>query len=258
MRPFAPWLLVLPCLFTGCLELEHTVTLAAAGSGRQSVRLAMRQTTLQDLERTAAAAQTGGAIDPKAVFDKALVERELAAAGLTLGRHVATNDGGRRTVELEASFPTFAALQQSPLCGSAASWELTAGPKAGTAKLTLYPQGQAAWQEARQKAEAMGAALDPIAAEFFRRKQEQLAGLDVTVRFQLPGDVLVWTANMAKTGDREVTARITAEQIKTPSDLVRRLAPRFEVIFDATGCSLPLGSSAATAEPAPEAPAPVR
>ena len=38
----------------------------------------------------------------------------------------------------------------------------------------------------------------------------------------------------------EVTARIRAEDIKTPEDLVRRLAPRFEVIFDASGCQLPL------------------
>ena len=39
---------------------------------------------------------------------------------------------------------------------------------------------------------------------------------------------------------REVVARVTAEQIKTPQDLVRRLAPRFEVIFDASACKLPL------------------
>jgi hypothetical protein len=81
---------------------------------------------------------------------------------------------------------------------------------------------------------------DAVAAAFFRKKREELTGLDLTLRFQLPGDVLLWTANMEKTGDREVTARITAEQIKTPQDLVRRLAPRFEVVFDAKGCKLPL------------------
>ena len=30
------------------------------------------------------------------------------------------------------------------------------------------------------------------------------------------------------------------DQIQSPDDLVRRLAPRFEVIFDAAGCKLPL------------------
>jgi hypothetical protein len=83
-------------------------------------------------------------------------------------------------------------------------------------------------------------AVDAVASEFFARRRAQLAGLDVTVRFRLPGDVLQWTRNLQKTGDREVTARITAEQIKTPEDLVRRLAPRFQVVFDATGLDFPV------------------
>ena len=128
----------------------------------------------------------------------------------------------------------------TPLSGSRAEWTLTAGPKAGTVKLTLYPQGKAAWTEARARAEAMQPGEDPIAEAYFRKKQAELSGLDLVVRFQLPGDVLVYTANMDKTGDREVTARIAAEQIKTPQDLVRRLAPRFEVVFDGAGCKLPL------------------
>jgi hypothetical protein len=246
-QPAMRWLLtlvLLMCPLASCLELEHTVTLAADGSGKQILRMAMSDNTLAAIERAAAAAQTGAAIDPRAVFDNALVERELQAAGLLLSEHTSSRDGGRRTVALTATFGKFAVLQQSPLCGSAAAFELTAGPREGTAKLTLYPQGKAAWEQARQKALAMDQEVDPVAADFFRRRQEQLVGLDVTVRFQLPGDVLVWTANMDKTGPREVTARITAEQIKTPEDLVRRLAPRFEVIFDAAGCSLPLASPA--------------
>ena len=54
----------------------------------------------------------------------------------------------------------------------------------------------------------------------------------------LPGDVLVWTKNMKKVAAREVVARVEADQIKTPADLIRRLAPRFEVIFDARGTAL--------------------
>jgi hypothetical protein len=232
--------LLLP-LLAGCLELEQTVVLHGDGSGKQAVRLAIKESTMRELTRTSAAAQLStAATDPTAVFDKALVERELIAAGLTLASHTTKSDGGIRTVQLEAAFPAFAALQRSPLTGTAAEWVLEAGPKAGTAKLTLYPQGKSAWTEARRKADAMQSEVDPVATEFFRRKQAQLAGLDLKVRFQLPGSVLVWTANMEKTGDREVTATITAEQIKTPQDLVRRLAPRFEVIFDASGCSLPL------------------
>jgi hypothetical protein len=168
------------------------------------------------------------------------VRRDLEAVGMTLAAHATEAKDRKRNVEVTAAFPTFAALQQSPLAGSRAEWTLAAGPKPGTVKLTLYPQGKAAWTEARAKAESMQTEGDPIAEAFFRKKQAELTGLDLVVRFQVPGDVLVYTANMEKTGDREVTARIAADQIKTPQDLVRRLAPRFEVIFDGKDCKLPL------------------
>jgi hypothetical protein len=240
MRILRALVLVLFPVLGGCLEMDQTVMLSADGSGKQTMRMGIKETTLTEIERASAAAELGGAANPKAVFDKELVGRELAAAGLVLADHTNKQDAGRRVVELSATFPDFATLQKSPLCGSAAEWVLAAGPREGTAKLTLYPQGKAAWIEARAKAEGMQKEVDVVAAEFFRKRQAQLGGLDLTVRFQLPGNVLVWTANMDKTGDREVTARITAEQIKTPQDLVRRLAPRFEVIFDAKGCKLPL------------------
>ncbi len=224
----------------GCLEIEQTVTVSPTGSGRQTMRMVIRDATLKEVERVSSAAEAGSTELAKAVFDKELVARELGEAGLVLESHQAERKANRRTVELAATFPSFAALQKSPLTGSRAEWELGPGPKAGTARLTLYPQGKAAWTEARAKAEQMQTAADAVAEAFFRKKQQELTGLDLTMRFQVPGDVLVWTANMEKTGVREVTARITADQIKTPQDLVRRLAPRFEVIFDATGCSLPL------------------
>jgi hypothetical protein len=222
-----------------CLEVEQTIALTADGSGQQTVRMSMRETMLADLERTSSAASTGAGF-ATAVFDKELVGRELAAAGMTLVSHKAERKVPKRTVDLVAAFPDFAALQKSPLVGSSAEWTLSKGPKEGTAKLTLYPQGKTAWTEARAKAESMTKETDAVAEAFFRKKQTEITGLDLTVRFQVPGDVLVFTANMEKTGPREVVARITADQIKTPQDLVRRLAPRFEVIFDATGCKLPL------------------
>jgi hypothetical protein len=225
-------------VFAGCLEFEQTVQLEADGRGTQHVRLVARESTLADLARAAAASQFGSSSTMEAVFDKDLVARELSTAGLALDAHAVSREGGKRTVDLTASFPAFDKLQKSPLAGGAAEWSLAPGPKAGTVKLTLYPQGKEAWQLARQKAEAMGTASDPVAEEFFRKRCQQLAGLDVVVRFRVPGDVLLYTANMEKTGDREVTARVTAEQIKTPQDLVRRLAPRFEVVFDGTGTTL--------------------
>ncbi|MBX3463670.1 MAG: hypothetical protein KF830_10890 [Planctomycetes bacterium] len=236
-RPL-PFVLLL-CL-GGCLEFEQTVTLEADGSGRQAVVMTLREAALEDLRRTAGAAQLGAVSNPSAVFERDLVAAELAPAGMELLRHVTRRTAVHRTVELEAAFPDFAALQRSPLCGTGAEWVLGAGPRPGTAKLTLYPQGRAAWTEARAKAESLAASTDPVAADFFRKRRQQLAGLDVVVRLRLPGDVLVWTRNLEKTGDREVTARITADKLGTPEELIRWLAPRFEVIFDATGCKLPL------------------
>ena len=79
---------------------------------------------------------------------------------------------------------------------------------------------------------------DAVAAGFFRKNRDKLKGLDVAFRFELPGDAIAWTKNMEKPSDRVVVARMSADQIKTPVDLVRRLAPRFEVIFDARGAQL--------------------
>ncbi len=227
-------------LLAGCLEMEQTIRLAADGSGGQVLRLDVRESTLADAQRASSATALGAAANPSALFDKELVGRELAATGMVLVRHEAKKLAGSRRVELEATFATFAGLQQSPLCGSAAEWVLARGPKEGTAKLTLYLQGRAAWLEARAKAERMRGEVDAVAADFFRRRMEQTAGLDVKLRLEVPGDVLVWTKNMTKTGPREVTVHVTAATVRTPEDLVRWLAPRFELIFDASGCSLPL------------------
>ena len=234
------WVVFLGAVNAACLEMEQTIVLAPDGSGRQAVKLAMSENTLADVKRASGAAQLGAAPNPAAIFDKEAVGSELRAAGMELAKHAAKDGGGRRSVDLEATFADFATLQKSPLCGSAAEWVLAEGPRKGTAKLTLYPQGKKAWDDARAKAEAMQGQADVVAQDFFHKRRKALDGLDVTVRFQLPGEVLVWTRNLEKTGDREVTARITGAQIQTPEDLVRRLAPRFEVIFDAKDCKLPL------------------
>lgn len=232
-------LALLSCLLLGgCLEIEQTVTLSADGSGSQTVRMVMQKGMLAELAKRQPAARLGDRGDPQAVFDKEKVGKELTEAGLELTAHKVGAKATKRTVDLTATFKDFATLQKSPLCGSAAEWALAKGPKPGLGKLTLYPQGKIAWEQARLKAKQMKEQMDPVAETFFKSRQSQLAGLDIKVCFKLPGDVLVWTRNMKKTGDREVTAQITAEQIKTPKDLVRRLAPRFEVIFDARGTKL--------------------
>ncbi len=232
--------LVLPLPLAGCLELDQKVTLRADGSGEFVFAMTMRESTIAEVKTAAAAARFGGATDPAAVFDREKTQADLVAAGLELTGYETKRDGGRRTVELAATFADFQTLQKCPLNGTQAEWTLQAGPKAGTAKLTFYPQGRTAWLEARKKAAALAETVDPVIAGFFVKRQQQLEGLDLKLRIDVPGKVYLWTKTLKKTGDRQVTARIAAQDIKTPADLVRRLAPRFEVIFDARGLDLPL------------------
>lgn len=220
-------LLVLP----GCLELDQTIALAGDGSGTQRVRMVLPLSTVASIRAAGAAAQTGAATDPLALFAKEQVTVELQAAGLQLVEHKPSERADVREVELSASFPSLDALRRSPLSGSAAEWKAEAGPAPGTVKLTLYPQGRAAWEEARRRAETMAETPDPIAAQFLANRRRQLAGLDLALRLELPGRVLRWTRNLQKTGDCCVEARVRQEDLATPQDLVRRLAPRFEVVF---------------------------
>jgi hypothetical protein len=223
-----------------CLEMEQTIVIAADGSGSQKLRLGMTEAVLTEARRAAAVTAPDGGSSPAQVFDRAAVERELADTGLALRSHRTFDRGGKRFVELEVGFGGIAALRRSPLSGTAPQWEFAPGPVPGTIQATLYPQGRQAWDKARQQAEQIQSLDDPVARAFVDKRRQQLAGLDVTLHLELPGRVLRWTRNMEKTGERTVTARIRADQIQTPADLVRRLAPRFEIVIEAAGCTFPL------------------
>lgn len=223
-------------LLAGCLEVEETVEFDAVGAGTQTVVMNVPQSTLDAIQQASAASTGSVASDPKALFVRETVEAELKATGLELVRHEVTREGRSQKVDLQAKFASPTVLRASPLVGSAAQWKFTKGPWPDTIEVTLFPQGEKAWLEAREKAEKMKHEDDPVARDFFVRRQKQLAGLDVAFRLRLPGKVVRYTANLDQTGECEVTAKITAEQIRTPEDLVRRLAPRFQAVFEAKDC----------------------
>ncbi len=229
------WIVGFALALSGCLQLEETVAIAADGSGTQDLVMTMPDATLAEARRAASVNQTAVA-DPLALFTRATLEKELTAAGIELVDYTSSAKDGAHRVELKTTFGTLARLRGSPLAGSAAEWQFAAGPLPGTIEATLYPQGKNAWVEARAKAEAMKTAVDAVATEFFDRRREQLVGLDLMLRLRMPGKVLRLTRNLEQTGDCEVTAHIAQDQIRTPEDLVRRLAPRFQVVFDASGC----------------------
>ncbi len=225
-------------LLSSCLELEETIAITADGSGTQKVAMTMPDGTLADVRRASAVNRTGIA-DPQALFTKATVEKELQDVGMKLLAHKSERRDTSHTVDLTAGFASPFELRKSPLTGSAAEWTFTPGPVPNTIEVTLWPQGKKAWDEARAKAEAMkqsGGEVDAVAAEFFARRKEQLAGLDVRLRLQVPGKILRYTRNLEQTGDREVVGHITAAKIATPEDLVRAVAPRYQLVFDAGDC----------------------
>ncbi|HEB53098.1 MAG TPA: hypothetical protein ENI87_07590 [bacterium] len=224
--------------FGGCLEIEQTVTLRADGSGEQQVHMVVREQLLAELQKRQPAVRLSQGGDPRAVFDEEMVRRELAAAGLEMQKHEVTRVEAMRAVDLTATFADFRTLQKSPLAGSSAEWVLDEGPKPGLARLTFYPQGKEAWLTARAKAKQMKGQHDPLVERFFQQQKSKLAGLDVALRLRLPGKVYLWTRNLEKVSDTEVVGRVTAAQIKTPNDLIRRLAPRYQVVFDARGTAL--------------------
>jgi hypothetical protein len=231
--------LLLPFALPACLEMEQTITIGPDGAGSQQLRLSMSDAVIQEAKRAMAVTSPDGGPGPLLVFDEKAVGKELAAAGLQIGAYKASGEG-QRQVELTASFPSVAVLRQSPLLGGRAEWEFAAGPRPGTLRIALYPQGKAAWVSSREQAEKLGKEPDPIAAEFFRKRQQQLAGLDIKIRLVLPGKVLQWTKTVERTGDCEVVATVRAEHLRTPEDLVRKLAPRYEVVIDGSGVTLPL------------------
>jgi hypothetical protein len=223
-----------------CLEMEQTITIRADGSGTQKLTMGMSPQVLAEAKRAAAVIAPGGGGSPAQIFDKAAVEKELLGTGLEVRAHRTFERAPQRWVELELAFSDLAGLRKSPLCGGAPVWEFTAGPVPGTIQITFYPQGKEAWGKAREQAEQWQTEPDPTALSFFHKRKEQLRGLDVAIHFELPGKVVRMTRNLEQTGECRVTARVKAAQIETPADLVRRLAPRFEMVIEAPGCTLPL------------------
>ena len=229
-------------LLAGCLRLEQTVTIHADGSGNQAVGITIPVRVLEALQQQATARNPiGKAAAVTAVFERAKVEKELAAVGLALTAHkVAEVRRGRRAT-LAATFDTIEQLGKSPLGGSHADWIFTKGPIKDTILLTYYPQGLAAFLEARKKVvELQKKPNDPTLQRFFAKQKARLKGLDVSVTVNLPGTVLMAYGDLKETGLKQVRARVVAADIKTPKDLILALAPRYQVVFDGRGCKLPL------------------
>lgn len=245
-------LIVVPASLSGCLKVECNVTVHADGSGTQQLRIEVPDAKVgsiaDDNEQLAILRQA------RDLFNMDLVNTCLNSSDIRLTSHTSRLQGGLRTLDMTVTFPKTSSLHALPLFGGPTEWTVTAGPNDDTAKMTLYPRGKNAWKEARAKALSLDEKMEPAVADQFRKTKETLAGLDLTLRIHLPGDVQGFTNNFEKTGAREVSAHVTFADIRTPQDLLRRMAPRFEVIFDAKGCRACLESPTAASPESTAAP----
>ena len=83
------------------------------------------------------------------------------------------------------------------------------------------------------------AAPDDLRQEFFVGQKERLRTLDLTFDLELPGAVDYVSRGMEITGANTVRARIRGVDLRNAADVVRAMAPRFEVEFDGSDCELP-------------------
>jgi len=241
MRPLLLPLVVSALALTSCLEIEDRITLAADGSGTQKFVLRMSEGVLAKLRRSKAAMDASfGATDPEQLFEKDVVRREFEDAGLELVAHRSFEERRHRCVEIEAKFAGLDGLRASPLSGPHPEWRFVRGAKAGTINVIFYPTGRDSWLRARKQAAELQGELDPTIASFFEKRRAELRDIDLQLELKLPGAVLACSKNLTETGTDAVTARVRAEDIRTPSDLVLALAPRYEVLVDGRQCTFAL------------------
>jgi hypothetical protein len=224
----------------GCFESDSELTLAADGSGTQSMRLQLSERALGTLRGAVQAVDAAAPrADPLDVFDAAKVRPELADAGLELLRHQTQAREGGRAVDLQVRFKELAALRGNPLTGGArATWSVTRGAGADEVRLVYFPQGQDAWRHARDTARALAQEPDATVQHFVQSRLAQIDGLDISFTLSLPGDVIAHTANLRLLGKRKVVAAVKASDIRSATDLLVRLAPRYEVVFTCKGFPL--------------------
>jgi hypothetical protein len=239
MKRILVGLLLCACSLVSCLELEQTVVLRSDGSGTQRMRLAMTERSLQ-AARAQANASLGVAGDPARIFDAAAVRKEIAAAGMECTSVRTSFERRRRVLEVEAAFDAPAQLRASPLTGGAADWLFERVPGQEHAmRLTFYPRGRAAFEAAQAKAAQLRELGPDREKDFFERSRPAMDGLRIKWALELPGDVRSCSPGVTKVAAQRVEVSITDSDIKSAEDLVLRLAPRFEVVFDAAGCAFP-------------------
>lgn len=230
----------------GCFRMRVIVRLDADGSGTQQAEMRLSDQLLDRLRRTAQALDTGEPqqrVDPARLLDRERVGEDLRERGLELTEHRVERDGARQDLTVAARFGELAALRRSPLMGGEAEWFVLEGRNPGGIRIVVYPRGHEAWRDRADRIADLLAAPDDLRRQFFEGQKERLQTLDLSFELQLPGAVDYVSRGLEISADKTVRAHLRGADLRSAEDVVRMMAPRFEVEFDGAGCTLPLDAS---------------
>jgi len=233
----------LSTLLAGCFEMEVEVSISADGSGRQELRIGMTELATATLRQSAVALNAAGdRADPMEIYQRSKAEKLLADQGLVLSEYRTYRERRRDFVEITADFKAASQLNGAGVLGAEAEWYMLPGRNHGGIRLLFFPRGHEAWMAGVEQAKKAPSGLEmgEIERQYFMRQKERMAGFIVKLKLQLPGAVDYCSSNLTHTGERTVEMQVSARDIDTPADLIKALAPRFEVEFDGSGCDMVL------------------
>ena len=225
-------------LLPSCLELEGTITIRPDGTGTQALSMKISREMFAEPQQQVTIASGGESVAAIAgVFDKKQATAEFAAAGLTVDNHEVKEKRSSQTLDLEVSFPNLKSLAASPLGGGRSDWILLDAGEGKTA-MFFYPMGKEALKKVQRRIRDLDKQPSEQLRAFFMKRRAEIAGLDLTLTINLPGEVCKKSENLSvEKQSTQVIARITAASIQAPRDLLALLAPCYVAEFDSRLCT---------------------
>ncbi len=230
-------------LLSACFEMEVEVKISADGSGRQELTIGMTDLATNTLRQSAIALNAAGdRADPMEIYQRSKAEKLLTEQGLVMSEYRTYRERRRDFVQIAADFKALSQLNGAGVLGAQAEWYMLPGRNDGGIRLLFFPRGHEAWMAALEQAKKTPslAEMGLVERQYFERQQERMGSFMVKLKLELPGSVDYCSSNLEQTGARRVEMQVNAGDIDNPADLIKAMAPRFEVEFDGSGCEIAL------------------
>ncbi|HMP76183.1 MAG TPA: hypothetical protein PKE12_07805 [Kiritimatiellia bacterium] len=213
-------LLIAPVMFTGCVQVEQTLSLDAEGGGVLTVQYSMTLEKLAELEaraREEAGDDADAAIPSPLAYDEAQIRedfKEYEPMGVTLLEARTWEEGGSKHVRLKMKFTSFAGLGQTEFLSDR------------TLKLVRVDDAYEFSQMAPESA--------AVEDEMYDFMVGMMKGFRATLSIETPGDIL--DSNSDETDGRKASWRF--DLAKDPDALKRAQQLNLRVRFSAEGLAL--------------------